>query len=320
MISNPAFFEIYHWRGQVLADLGRFDEGIVNFKAALMIDLDDAEVRHNLVVDDFRKTVNTTGTEFFLNPINLEAQLNGGQAFVGLQQYAEGLSDIDAVLELDPGADQTYIDRAGALVGLERFEEALAAYDAALDLNSETAVAYAGRARVQAQLERPMAAIADSAAALELDPDLSEIAELRSKLQSQLALLPDATVNFVSNFRGGPGTNYPVVGEQLEGDRVKPFVQTADEQWIELAQGAWIHASLLDDVSLDLAITQQIPTVPGEATTVPEAPLAVTDYLNQGLDQARARKYPQAFVNLGVPSNPEVSCVSAEQTSRDFLS
>ena len=140
-----------------------------------------------------------------------------------------------------------------------------------------------------------MEAIADSSAALDLDPDLSEIAELRSELQSQLALLPYATVNFASNLRGGPGTNYPVIGQQFEGDRVKPIGRTADEQWIKLAQGAWIHADLLNDVSLDLAITQQIPTVPGEAAIAPEAPLTVTDYFNQGLDQARARKYPQAL-------------------------
>ena len=167
--------------------------------------------------------------------------------------------------------------------------------NAVLELDPEADQAYAGRARVQTQLERPMAAIAECATALELDPDLSEIADLRSGLQSQLAFLPDATVNLGSNLRGGPGTNYPVVGEQLEGDRVNPFVRTADEQWIKLAQGAWIHTALLDDVSLDLAIAQQVPTVPGKATTAPEGPLTVTDYFNQGLDQARARGYPQAL-------------------------
>ena len=135
--------------------------------------------------------------------------------------------------------------------GLERYEEALAAYDAVLELNADAATAYAGRARVKAQLERPMEAIADSTAALELDPDLSEIADLRSELQSQLALLPYAIVNFAANLRGGPGTNYPVIGQQFEGYRVKPIVRTADEQWIKLAQGARIHASLLNDVSLD---------------------------------------------------------------------
>ena len=275
--------------------LERFDEGIANFNAALIIDPDDAEVLHNLEVAEYRKIVNTAGSEILLNPDDTEALLNRGQALVGLEQYEEALTDFDTVLELDPEADQAFMGRAGALEGLKRYKEALAGYDAVLELNTEPAAAYAGRARVQAQLERPMEAIADSSAALELDPDLSEIADLRSELQSQMALLPDATVNFASNLRGGPGTNYPVVGEQLEGNRVKPFVRTADEQWIKLVQGVWIHASLLDDVSLDLAITQQIPTVPGEATTVPEAPLTVTDYLNQGLDQARARKYPQAL-------------------------
>ena len=214
-------------------NLGRFDESIVNFKAALLFDPEDAEERHYLEVAEYRKTVNSPGSEILLNPDDMQAHLNRGEALVGLEQYAEPLADFDAVLELDPEAEEATMARAGALVGLERYEEALAAYDAAL----------------------------------ELDPDLSEIAVLRSELQSQLALLPDASVNFVSNLRGGSGTNYPVVGEQLEGDLVKTFVQTADEQWIKLVQGEWIHASLLNDVSLDRAITQQIPTVPGEATT-----------------------------------------------------
>ena len=125
----------------------------MNFNAALIIDPDDAEFFGNLEVAELKKTVNTAGSEILLNPDDLEARLNRGQALVGLQQYAEALADFDAVLELDPESDQAYMGRAGALVGLERYEEALAAFDAALELNTEPAAAYAGRARVQAQLE-----------------------------------------------------------------------------------------------------------------------------------------------------------------------
>ena len=106
-------------------DLERFDEGIANVPAALIIDPDDAEVRHNLEVTEFRKTVNTTGPEMLLNPDDTGAHLNRDQALVGLQQYEEALADFDAVLELDREADQAYMGRAGALVGLERFEEGL---------------------------------------------------------------------------------------------------------------------------------------------------------------------------------------------------
>ena len=129
---------------------------------------------------------------------------------------------------------------------------------------------------------------------MEIESDLFGAADLRSELESQLAHLPDATVNFAANFRAGPGTNYPVIGDQLEDDRVKPFVQTPDGQWIKLAQGAWIRASLLNEVSLDLALAQQIPTVPGAATTAPEAPLTATEYFNLGLDLAEVKKYLQA--------------------------
>ncbi len=150
-------------------NLVRFDEGIVNFKAALIFDPDVAEVRHYLEVAEYRKKVNSPGSKILLNPDDMQAHLNCGEALVGLEQYAEPLADAGAVLEFEPEAEEATMARAGALVGLERYEEAMAAHDAAL----------------------------------ELDPDLSEIANLRSELQSQVAFLSDATVNFAANLRGG---------------------------------------------------------------------------------------------------------------------
>ena len=255
----------YHLRGRAFAALQQFEAALTDYGTALRLD-----------------------------PQRAEVHADRGRVLIALERHEAGLADFQAALNFNPAVAEIYRRRGQILVVLERFEEAIDDYEAALELDAEAAAAYAGRARVKAQLERPMEGIADSTAALELDSNLSGVAELRSELQSQLALLPDATVNFAANLRGGPGTNYPVIGQQFEGYRVKPIVRTADEQWIKLAQGAWIHADLLNDVSLDLAVAQQIPTVPGETTTAPEAPLAVTDYFNQGLDQAKARKYLQA--------------------------
>ena len=47
----------------------------------------------------------------------MEAHLSRGQAWVGWPQHEEALVDCDAVLELDPEADQAYRGRAAALVG-----------------------------------------------------------------------------------------------------------------------------------------------------------------------------------------------------------
>ena len=100
--ANPAFSENYRLRGPVLVDLERFDEGNANFNAALIIDPNDAEVRHHLEVAELKKAVNAAGSEILLNPDDMEARLTRGQALVGLQQYAEALTDFEAVLELEP--------------------------------------------------------------------------------------------------------------------------------------------------------------------------------------------------------------------------
>ena len=71
---------------------------------------------------------------------------------------------------------------------------------------------------------------------------------------------------------------------------MKPFVRTADELWIKLAQGAWISAALLNDVSLDLAVAQQIHLVPGETATAPEALLTVSTLFQQGLGSCQGRE------------------------------
>ena len=47
----------------------------------------------------------------------MEAHLSRGQAWVGWPQHEEALVDCEAVLELDPEADQAYRGRAAALVG-----------------------------------------------------------------------------------------------------------------------------------------------------------------------------------------------------------
>lgn len=55
--------------------------------------------------------MNATGTELLLDPDDMESHFNCGQAFVGLQQYEKALVHLDAILELERGADQAYMGR-----------------------------------------------------------------------------------------------------------------------------------------------------------------------------------------------------------------
>ena len=51
-----------------------------------------------------------------------------------------------------------------------------------------------------------------------------------------------ATAPKGANLRGGPGTNYPVVGGVKAGDALSIAARNAKGDWYQLASGAWIAA------------------------------------------------------------------------------
>ncbi|MFN8463991.1 MAG: hypothetical protein U0X20_00510 [Caldilineaceae bacterium] len=82
------------------------------------------------------------------------------------------------------------------------------------------------------------------------------------------AAVPSLTGN--ANLRGGPGTEYQVVGGAEAGQRLEGnlavIAQSADGQWLALANGAWISLSLVTGAPSGLAVADA-PT----ATTAPAA-------------------------------------------------
>lgn len=98
-----------------------------------------------------------------------------------------------------------------------------------------------------------------------------------------------------ANLRSGPGTQYPVVGGTVTGQRLDgamaPVGQSADGEWLALADGSWIAASLVTDAPGGLAVVgapeaptlpavaaepagTAAPAVPATSTPTPEAPTA----------------------------------------------
>ncbi|MBK8051424.1 MAG: SH3 domain-containing protein [Anaerolineales bacterium] len=54
-----------------------------------------------------------------------------------------------------------------------------------------------------------------------------------------------ATTN--ANLRGGPGTNFPVVGGVKAGQTLEVVAENAAGDWYQLASGNWIFAALVED-------------------------------------------------------------------------
>lgn len=92
--------------------------------------------------------------------------------------------------------------------------------------------------------------------------------------------VPDSsayTVRSNANVRGGPGTNYQIVGSRQAGDSVQPIGRTEDGQWLELVDEHWIYAPLVDGESSRLPITREIPAPPPQPTVAPPTPAPVAD-------------------------------------------
>jgi hypothetical protein len=72
-----------------------------------------------------------------------------------------------------------------------------------------------------------------------------------------------------SNLRGGPGTNYTIVGHAAPGDQLIGIGRTADSSWVLLDIDAWIAAFLVVGDIADLPVVQvQVNNAP---TPVPAA-------------------------------------------------
>ncbi|MCR5878290.1 tetratricopeptide repeat protein [Phenylobacterium sp. J367] len=141
-------------RGNVLLDLGRYEEAEAAFTAALA-----------------------------LQPGYDVGHVNRGRALFQQGRYADALAAFDTAIALNPQAAGSHFERGAALMGLERWAEAKASYEQAIALNPNHAMAHLGRARAIVELDflEPVSAgtnleaLASFDRAIALDPGFSEI-------------------------------------------------------------------------------------------------------------------------------------------------
>lgn len=84
-----------------------------------------------------------------------------------------------------------------------------------------------------------------------------------------------AAANSNANLRSGPGTGFPVVGGVKAGDALKVTARNQAGDWLQLADGAWIAAFLVDGAPASLPVATDLPTPPasgaGNASPAPAA-------------------------------------------------
>jgi hypothetical protein len=116
-----------------------------------------------------------------------------------------------------------------------------------------------------------------------------------------------ATANRGANLRGGPGTNYPIVGAATVGQGLVVVGRNTAGDWLRLAGGAWIAAFLVDDVPAGLAVVDPrtaplVPLVEERATIVPAAPpVAPTATAVPAIEQRQTTNCEPSYPTLCIP-------------------
>ena len=124
---------------------------------------------------------------------------------------------------------------------------------------------------------------------------------------STAAPVAKATANRGANLRGGPGTNYPIVGAATAGQGLVVVGRNAAGDWLRLGGGAWIAAFLVDDAPAGLAVVDPrtaplVPLVEERATIVPAAPpVAPTATPVPAIEQRQATNCDASYPTLCIP-------------------
>jgi tetratricopeptide (TPR) repeat protein len=145
--NNPELETAYFQIGYCFAGIGRYDQTIEPYKAALRIKPDDADVYNNLCVSynmlgRFDEAIETCKQAVRIKPDLAEAYSNLGWTHQKLGKYTEGIEFCKQAIRIRPDHALAHYNLGNNYAGVARYEEALESYKQAIRINPDHAEAH----------------------------------------------------------------------------------------------------------------------------------------------------------------------------------
>lgn len=207
--ADAAFVhEAHYLLGRALAGLGRPEEALVGFAAAVELRPDFTpalEEGTGLLQAAQRGEEALAWAERWVAAERSPAALLAlGHALYQAKRNEEALEALDAVLALDPGNAAALEGRGSVRVVLGQAEEALADFDAALLRGAAVPGAQCGRAAALRRLGRTDEALQATDLALAADPERRDALDLRTTLLLDQFRLEEADATLTRTFELHP--------------------------------------------------------------------------------------------------------------------
>jgi len=178
--KSAGYFLAYHHLSIIEAQAANFASAEALNQEALELKPDDPDVwlvRGNVLAElsRYEEAVTAFARALAFNPNLLNALLGLGAVCSKLNRGEEALSAYDRAIALSPGLARAWLGRADVCKSVGRQDEALIAYDRALMHEPGLAEARFGRGHLFYSVRKYDQAIADFEAALALQPRLAEL-------------------------------------------------------------------------------------------------------------------------------------------------
>lgn len=111
-----------------------------------------------------------------------------------------------------------------------------------------------------------------------------------------------STVNITSNLRGGPGTQFPVVGQGGFGQQVRVIAISADGLWYLLDTGQWIATALITNPPPNPPLATE--ALLASLTPVAPSPVPAPILVPTATPQPVATPAPSVTVNANLRAGP----------------
>ncbi len=173
---NPEFADAHLNRGNVLADLKRFDLALASYDKAAALNPDFVDAHYNragLLQQDparLNEALASYDKAIALDPAFAKAHNNRGLTLEKFGRYEEALACYDRAIALAPALVEAHNNRGLVLQTLDRFDEALATFETAVALKPDFVETLDNRGNLLLFLNRYTAAAASYEAALMIEP------------------------------------------------------------------------------------------------------------------------------------------------------
>lgn len=191
----------YVKQGEALYVEGRYQEALISFEKAILMNADIDEAWYNrgnvlVKVQRLEEAIACYDQAIGLNREYYEAWYNRGNVLMRLQRYEEAAAAYDQAIALKPEEYGPWHNRAAAMGRLQRYQDAIASYEKALSIKSDDPEVWHSRAAMLGKLQRYAEAVASYDQALTIRADRYETWYNRGNMLWRLQRYSDAIASY----------------------------------------------------------------------------------------------------------------------------